>query len=167
MSNGFAKTREGVAFKNGKFCSFSSRRIIVIRAWPDPRAWFKSPKKGWRGTKKGFQCLIYLHRYTRDTLNLVLNRYVWEYQAKLRSRLEHLKGAQATAATAKAKTEARKEADKITKVLHEVEEWERQSLLPLAQARIELDLDDGVKVNYLKLAEVLAPIPGLAAKEDE
>lgn len=52
MSNGFAKTREGVAFKNGKFYSFSSRRIIVIRAWPDPRAWVKTPKRGWRGTKK-------------------------------------------------------------------------------------------------------------------
>ena len=40
-------------------------------------------------------------------------------------------------------------------------------MLPLAQARIELDLDDGVKVNYLKLGEALAPIPGLAAKDEE
>ena len=35
------------------------------------------------------------------------------------------------------------------------------------QSRIELDLDDGVKTNYLKLGEALAPIAGLAAKEDE
>jgi len=40
-------------------------------------------------------------------------------------------------------------------------------LLPLAQARFELDLDDGVKTNYLKLGEVLPPIAGLAAKEEE
>ena len=33
-------------------------------------------------------------------------------------------------------------------------------------SRIALDLDDGVKVNYQKLAPVLAPIPGLAAAED-
>ncbi len=59
------------------------------------------------------------------------------------------------------------EAERIVKVLHECEEWERESLLPLAQQRVELDLDDGVKVNYLKLADVLAPIPGLAAKDDE
>jgi len=38
--------------------------------------------------------------------------------------------------------------------------------LPLAQQRVELDLDDGVKVNYQKLAPVLAPIPGLTAAED-
>ena len=117
--------------------------------------------------RKGFSVLLYLHRYTRDTMNLVLNRYLRDYQVKLRNRLAHLTQVQATAPTAKAKTEARKEADKLTKTLHECDEWERQTVLPLAQARIELDLDDGVKVNYLKLGEALAPIAGLAAKEED
>jgi hypothetical protein len=39
--------------------------------------------------------------------------------------------------------------------------------LPLAQQHIELDLDDGVKVNYLNFGAAVAPIPGLAGKEDE
>jgi hypothetical protein len=117
--------------------------------------------------RKGFSVLLYLHRYTRDTMNLVLNRYLRDYQVKLRNRLAQVTQEQATATTAKAKTEARKEADKLTKSLHECEEWERQTLLPLAQQRIELDLDDGVKTNYLKLGEALAPIAGLAAKEEE
>jgi len=117
--------------------------------------------------RKGFSALIYLHRYTKDTMNLVLNRYLREYEVKLRNRLAHLTHEQASASTAKAKTEARKESDKLTKILTECEEWERQTILPLAQARIELDLDDGVKVNYLKLGEALAPIAGLAAKEDD
>ncbi len=117
--------------------------------------------------KKGFSVLIYLHRYTRDTMNLVLNRYLREYQVKLRSRIAHLADAQVSSiASARDKAAARKEFDKLTKTLHECEEWERQVVLPLAQARIELDLDDGVKVNYLKLGEALAPIPGLAAAED-
>ena len=55
---------------------------------------------------------------------------------------------------------------KLRGVLAECDEWERQTMLPLAQARIELDLDDGVKANYLKLGDALAPIAGLA-KEDE
>lgn len=117
--------------------------------------------------KRGFSVLIYLHRYTRDTMNLVLNRYLREYQIKLRSRISHLGGVQTSSAVStRDKTTARKEFDKLTKTLHECEEWERQVVLPLAQARIELDLDDGVKVNYLKLGEALAPIPGLAAAED-
>ena len=50
-------------------------------------------------------------------------------------------------------------------MLKECQAWEQDALQPLAQQRIELDLDDGVKVNYLKLQDVLATIPGLAAKE--
>ena len=117
--------------------------------------------------RKGFSVLIYLHRYTRDTMNLVLNRYLREYQVRLRSRIAHLAEVQTSGAVStRDKTAARKEFDKLTKTLHECEEWERQVVLPLAQARIELDLDDGVKVNYLKLGEALATIPGLAAAED-
>jgi hypothetical protein len=117
--------------------------------------------------RKGFNVLIYLHHYTKDTMNLVLNSYLRDYQVKLRNRIAHLAQVQATASTAKDKTEARKESDKLNKTLHECDEWERQTLLPLAQARIEFDLDDGVKVNYLKLGEALAPIAGLASKEEE
>jgi hypothetical protein len=117
--------------------------------------------------RKGFSVLIYLHRYTRDTMNIVLNRYLREFQVRLRSRMAHLAEVQASSAiSTRDKTAARKEFDKLTKTLHDCEEWERQVVLPLAQARIELDLDDGVKVNYLKLGEALAPIPGLAAAED-
>lgn len=118
--------------------------------------------------KKGFSVLIYLHRYTRDTLNIVLNRYLRPYQEKLRERISHMTQMQADdSASTRDKTAARKEADNLLKILHECEEWERETLLPLAQQRIELDLDDGVKVNYLKLYEALAPIPGLATKEKD
>ncbi len=117
--------------------------------------------------KKGFACLIYLHRYTKDTLNLVLNNYFRPYLQKLEARLAQLGLDQLNdALPTRDRTAARKEAEKITKVLKECEAWEQDALLPLAQQRIELDLDDGVKVNYLKLQDVLAPIPGLAAKEE-
>jgi hypothetical protein len=39
-------------------------------------------------------------------------------------------------------------------------------LAHLAQARLEIDLDEGVKVNYLKFEGAVQPIAGLAAKED-
>ena len=117
--------------------------------------------------KKGFSCLIYLHRYTKDTLNLVLNNYFRPYLQKLEARLAQLGLDQLNDdLPTRERTAARKEAEKITKVLKECQAWEQDSLLPLAQQRIELDLDDGVKVNYLKLQDVLAPIPGLAAKEE-
>jgi type II restriction/modification system DNA methylase subunit YeeA len=117
--------------------------------------------------KKGFSCLIYLHRYTKDTLNQVLNNYFRPYLQKLEARMAQLGLDQLNDdLPTRERTAARKEAEKITKVLKECQAWEQDALLPLAQQRIELDLDDGVKVNYLKLQDVLAPIPGLAAKED-
>ena len=116
--------------------------------------------------KKGFSCLIYLHRYTKDTLNQVLNNYFRPYLQKLEARLAQLGLDQLNDdLPTRERTDARKEAEKITKVLKECQAWEQDALLPLAQQRIELDLDDGVKVNYLKLQDVLAPILGLAAKE--
>ena len=117
--------------------------------------------------KKGFACLIYLHRYTKDTLNQVLNNYFRPYLQKLEARLAQLEQDQINDdLKSRVRNAARKEAEKITKVLKECQAWEQDALLPLAQQRIELDLDDGVKVNYLKLQDVLATIPGLASKED-
>ena len=117
--------------------------------------------------KAGFACLIYLHRYTPDTLLQVLNNYFRPYLQKLEARQEQLERDQNNDALPKREqTAARKEAEKITKVLKECQAWEQDALMPLAQQRIPLDLDDGVKVNYLKLQEVLAKIPGLAAKGD-
>jgi type II restriction/modification system DNA methylase subunit YeeA len=126
-----------------------------------PIYWF------FQSPKKGFSALIYLHRYTRDTVNVLLNSYLRDYLHKLRSRIDHLEHVQTTGENAREKTAARKESDALKKTLHECEEYEREIILPLAQQRIELDLDDGVKVNYLKFGKALAPIPGLAAKEED
>lgn len=140
------------------------RRYFLTNFYKDHLQTYKKRPIYWmvQSPKKGFSVLIYLHRYTKDTMNLVLNRYLREYQAKLRDRLAHLARIQANdSLSTREKTAARKESDKLTKVLHECEEWERQTVLPLAQQRIELDLDDGVKVNYAKLGEALAKVPGL------
>jgi primosomal protein N'' len=117
--------------------------------------------------KKAFCALIYLHRYTKDTLSLLLNSYLRPYIVKLNSRIEILAQTEVSAGTAREKTAARKELEKLRKYVRESQEWERDVLLPAAQSRIDLDLDDGVKVNYLKLGDVLTAIPGLATKEDE
>ncbi len=175
-----ARTREFLRVTFGETTLRENLRFIEEALGKDLRKYFltdfykdhlKTYKKRpiyWmvQSPRKGFNVLIYMHRYTRDTMNLVLNRYLREYEVKLRNRLPHLNQIQASATAVREKTEARKEAEKITKVLRECEEWERQTVLPMAQARIEIDLDDGVKTNYLKLGETLAPIAGLAAAEE-
>jgi hypothetical protein len=41
-----------MAFKNGKFYDFSPRHVLVMSAWPDPRAWLKRASHGWKATRK-------------------------------------------------------------------------------------------------------------------
>ena len=124
-----------------------------------PIYWLVSSPKG------AFQALIYMHRYTPDTLNITLNDYV----RGLRDRLEAaLRAAKATEispdATPAEKNRAKRDIDRFTKQIAEVTEWERDTLYPLAVERIRIDLDDGVKRNYPKFPGVLRPIKGL---EDE
>ncbi len=115
---------------------------------------FQSPKKG-------FGALVYLHRYNRDSVNTLLNNYLRDYLKKLESRLEHLVRIEATGQTTREKTAARKEAERLRKAQRDCQQWERDVILPLAQQRLEIDLDDGVKANYPKFGKALAPIPGL------
>ncbi len=64
------------------------------------------------------------------------------------------------------KTRALKEIEKITKMISEMEEYEREVIYPLATEKKEIDLDDGVKVNYPKFGKALKKIVGLESTED-
>ena len=141
------------------------RKYFLTDFYKDHLQTYKKRPIYWlfQSPKKGFNTLIYMHRYNRDTVNNILNRYLREYLSKLRAHLEHLDHVIASESTsASDKTRARKESDQLQKTLRECEEWERDILLPLAQQRIEIDLDDGVKVNYPKFGDALAKVPGLS-----
>ena len=121
---------------------------------------FTSPK----GT---FNALIYLHRYRPDTVSVVL-QYLRDFRQKLAARLDQLQHfVIGTAASQGEKTRANKAIDVIKKQLLELEDYERDTLYPLATEQIALDLDDGVKVNYLKLGPALKKIVGLEAKGED
>jgi len=126
-----------------------------------PIYWLFSSPKG------SFNALIYMHRYRPDTVSVVLNDYLREFRTKLTSHKNHLEAISISASSSQGeKTKALKEIEKITKMIAEMEEYEREVLYPLATEQVEIDLDDGVKVNYPKLGAALKKIVGLEAKED-
>lgn len=47
-------------------------------------------------------------------------------------------------------------------MVRELTDWERDVIYPLANERIDIDLDDGVKVNYNKFPHALAKVTGLS-----
>jgi type II restriction/modification system DNA methylase subunit YeeA len=105
-------------------------------------------------TKGSFNALIYMHRYTPSTVSTVLNEYLREFQAKLKASLEHAE-----------RSNNAKEADRLRKVMLELDEYEHDVLYPLASQNIAIDLDDGVKANYPKFGDALKKIPGMEASE--
>jgi len=120
----------------------------VMRYKKRPIYWqFSSPKGS-------FNALIYMHRYTPSTASTVLNEYLREFQAKLKASLEYSE-----------RSNNAKEADRLRKVLLELDEYEHDVLYPLASQNIAIDLDHGVKVNYPKFGAALKKIAGLEADE--
>ncbi|MBI1293573.1 BREX-1 system adenine-specific DNA-methyltransferase PglX [bacterium] len=129
----------------------------VRRYQKRPIYWLFSSAKG------SFNALVYMHRYRPHTVSVVLNDYLRELRAKLNARKRHLEAVSISAgAAARDKTAALKEIDKIDKVLAELQEYEDDVLYPLATRQVEIDLDDGVKVNYNKLGGALKKITGLS-----
>jgi len=117
--------------------------------------------------KGSFQALIYMHRYRSDTVSVVLNDYLREYISKLeaeRGRLEKLSDDASAGQTQR--TKALKDMAGVGKQIEELNAWERDVVFPMAQQKIEIDLDDGVKANYPKFGTALNKIPGLEAKND-
>lgn len=127
-----------------------------------PIYWMVSSPSG------AFRAIIYLHRYTKDTVGMILNDYVRPYRTKIDQKLRGLESiTDSAAASAREKTKAKKRLAQLEKYKTEIEVWEKDSLYPMALKRIELDLDDGVKVNYRKIEGILEPVKQLEGKEEE
>lgn len=125
-----------------------------------PIYWLFSSPKG------SFNALIYMHRYTPSTVSTVLNEYLREFTAKLTSSLQQQERLAAGGGTPRQQASAQKEADRLRKVLLELEEYEHDVLYPLASRQLAIDLDDGVKANYPKFGAALKKIPGLEASDE-
>ena len=117
----------------------------------------------WMFSSGDFNALIYMHRYRLDTASVVLNEYLREFRIKIEAHKGRLQALSiSSSATEGEKTKAIKEIAKINKLVLELEEYERDTLYPLATKKIEIDLDDGVKANYPKLGSALKSVKGLS-----
>ena len=108
------------------------------------------------GKKNSFKCLIYLHRYQPDTVARVRTDYVHEMQARYRTAMEDLANRVETASGSE-RVRLQKQLVKIQGQEEELRKYE-EKIHHYADMMLPLDLDDGVKVNYAKLQDVLAPI---------
>ncbi len=108
------------------------------------------------GKKNGFKCLIYMHRYQPDTIARIRTDYIHEQQSRYRTAIADLEQRINGAST----SERVKLSKQLTKLQDQAEELRvyEEKIHHLADQMIKIDLDDGVKVNYAKFQDVLAPI---------
>lgn len=106
------------------------------------------------GKNDGFKCLVYMHRYNEQTVAKVRTDYLHTLQRKYEAEINRLQlVVDSEEYTAKDRTAAKKKIDRISKQIEECREYD-QVVAYLANEKISIDLDDGVKVNYNKFQDV-------------
>ncbi len=117
------------------------------------------------GKQNGFKAIVYMHRWNADTTGNVRVEYLHKLQRVYESEINRMQEAIENGTNSRDITLAEKRKDKLLKQLKEARDYD-EKISHLALARIDIDLDDGVKVNYEKVQtaqdgkklEVLVPI---------
>jgi hypothetical protein len=110
---------------------------------------------------KHFRALVYLHRYRPDTVGRLLNDYLRPYIDRLNTERHNAQAVVDDAgSSASASNAARKTIETANAAIRDCEVYQKD-LLELARQRIDLDLDDGVLVNYNKMGGAVEVITGV------
>ena len=111
------------------------------------------------GKNDGFKALFYLHRYDKYTVARARTDYLHPLQRKYEAEIKRFDMLSSTTDNAREKASYRKEIDVLQTKIDECRSYD-QVVAYIAHQQIELDLDDGVKVNYEKFQGVEVPMDG-------
>jgi len=145
------------------------RKYLATGFYKDHLRWYKRRPIYWlfnSGKQRAFQCLVYLHRYHEGTLARMRTEYVIPLQGRIAARIEQLENEKNNAKSASRRNQIQKEIDKLVKQQAELRGFDER-LRHMADQRIKLDLDDGVKVNYAKFGDLLAEVKAVTGGKDE
>ncbi len=136
------------------------RRYIASQFFKDHLQTYKKRPIYWlfsSGKQGAFQALVYLHRYNESTLPRMRAEYVVPLAGKIQARIEMLSKDAELATSTSTRNKLTKDIEKLKKKLAELLSYD-EKLRYYADLRIQLDLDDGVKVNYGKFGDLLAEV---------
>lgn len=105
------------------------------------------------GKQNGFKALIYMHRYNADTVGRVRTDYLHKAQKYVETAMHSAQYTLDNASSSSEKSKATKSITKYTKQLAEMQIYD-EAIAHIANQRIEINLDDGVKANYAKFQGV-------------
>ena len=108
------------------------------------------------GRADGFTVLIYMHRYDESTAAKVRTEYLHKLQRKYEAEVKRLNILINTNVSQREKNAARKKKGRLLKQIQECLTYD-QVIAHVANQRISIDLDDGVKANYARFQGVETP----------
>lgn len=102
------------------------------------------------GKQNGFKALIYMHRYNADTIGNLRVDYLHQMERVYESEINRMQDTIDNSSNAREVTAATKRKEKLQKQLKECQEYD-EKIGHLALSRVDIDLDDGFKINYEKV----------------
>ena len=102
------------------------------------------------GKQNGFKALCYMHRWNADTIGNMRVEYLHRIQRTYEKEIEREQDTIDNTANNRDKAAAIKRKEKLLKQLKEAKDYDAK-VAHLALSRPDIDLDDGVKVNYEKV----------------
>jgi hypothetical protein len=146
--------------KNGETARETIRRYFLNDFFKDHVQTYKKRPIYWlftSGKQKAFNCLIYMHRYDKTTLSRIRTDYLHPLQIRLHAERKSLLEVIEGGGTAKEISNAKKELKQLDLKIEELKAYD-ELLHHMADMQIEIDLDDGVAVNYAKFNGLLAKL---------
>ncbi|MBP1153945.1 MULTISPECIES: BREX-1 system adenine-specific DNA-methyltransferase PglX [unclassified Paenibacillus] len=146
--------------KKGEIAKETIRRYLLNDFFFEHLQTYKKKPIYWlftSGKQKAFNCLIYMHRYDKSTLSRIRTDYLHELQMRMDAEKKTLLDIINGDGTTKEIANAKKELKSLDLKIEELRAYD-EKLHHMADMQIEIDLDDGVAVNYAKFEGLLAPI---------
>ena len=153
--------------KNKKPSREKIRDYMLKNFFNDHKKTYKKCPIYWQfssGKENGFNCLVYMHRYEPSLVARIRTDYLHKTQKAIEQAIVNCDSIINHSSSSSEITKATKDKAKLQKQLKETQEYD-EALSHIANRNIEIDLDEGVKVNYAKFQNIEVSKEGKKSKK--
>ena len=153
-------------YKNKKPSREKIRDYLLKNFFVDHKTTYKKCPIYWQfssGKENGFNCLIYMHRYEPSLVARIRTDYLHKTQKAIEQAIANCDNIINHSTSNVEITKATNDKNKLQKQLKETQEYD-EALAHIANQNIEIDLDDGVKINFTKFQNVEVSKEGKKSK---
>ena len=157
----------GALSKSNKPSREIIRQYLLKNFFNDHKKIYKKCPIYWQfssGKENGFNCLVYMHRYEPSLVARIRTDYLHKTQKAIEQAIVNCDNIINHSSSNTEISKANKDKSKLQKQLKETQEYD-EALAHIANQNIQIDLNDGVKVNYAKFQNIIVSKEGKKKKK--